>query len=91
MPIAIDNTSRPAAQRNVAAALRPHLSAACHHADFGDRRGGSGSGVSRAHHFQFSIGACFITIFVLAAATVTYYTIERPGRELLRGRKAAFK
>ena len=40
---------------------------------------------------QFSIGACFITIFVLAAATVTYYTIERPGRELLRSRKAAFK
>ena len=38
---------------------------------------------------QFSIGACFITIFVLAAATATYYTIERPGRDLLRDRKFA--
>ena len=33
------------------------------------------------------LGATFIVAFVLAAATLTYYLIERPGRDLLRGRK----
>jgi peptidoglycan/LPS O-acetylase OafA/YrhL len=37
--------------------------------------------------FNFAAGLCFINLFVLAAATVTYYTIERPGRNLLRGHK----
>jgi len=35
------------------------------------------------------LGASFIVMFVLLAATFTYYTVERPGRNLLRGRKAA--
>lgn len=37
---------------------------------------------------QLTAGLCFISLFVLVAASVTYFTIERPGRDLLRGRKA---
>lgn len=36
---------------------------------------------------QLSAGLCFITLFVVTAASVTYFVIERPGRDLLRGRK----
>jgi peptidoglycan/LPS O-acetylase OafA/YrhL len=32
-------------------------------------------------------GAAFITAFVIACATATYYLVEKPGRRLLRGRK----
>jgi peptidoglycan/LPS O-acetylase OafA/YrhL len=39
--------------------------------------------------WQLITGLCFVTLFVVAAATVTYYTIERPGRDLLRDRKLA--
>lgn len=34
------------------------------------------------------IGLCGITLFVVAASTLTYFAVERPGRDLLRGRKA---
>jgi peptidoglycan/LPS O-acetylase OafA/YrhL len=33
-------------------------------------------------------GLAGIAMFVLAAATLTYFAVERPGRDLLRGRKA---
>jgi peptidoglycan/LPS O-acetylase OafA/YrhL len=33
------------------------------------------------------LGACLITAIVIGASTVTYYAVERPGRDLLRGRK----
>ena len=33
------------------------------------------------------LGCCFITAFVVGASTITYYAVERPGRDLLRGRK----
>jgi peptidoglycan/LPS O-acetylase OafA/YrhL len=33
-------------------------------------------------------GLCAIVAFVLAASTLTYFAVERPGRDLLRGRKA---
>jgi peptidoglycan/LPS O-acetylase OafA/YrhL len=33
------------------------------------------------------LGGCFITLLVIGASTLTYYTVERPGRDLLRGRK----
>ena len=33
------------------------------------------------------LGACFITLIVIGASTLTYYAVERPGRDLLRGRK----
>jgi peptidoglycan/LPS O-acetylase OafA/YrhL len=36
---------------------------------------------------QLGAGLCFIILFVLVGATVTYFTIERPGRDLFRGRK----
>jgi peptidoglycan/LPS O-acetylase OafA/YrhL len=38
---------------------------------------------------QLCTGLCFIILFVLVGATVTYFTIERPGRDLLRGRKVS--
>jgi peptidoglycan/LPS O-acetylase OafA/YrhL len=38
---------------------------------------------------QILAGLSFITVFVLAAATLTYSTIERPARDLLRDRKIA--
>jgi peptidoglycan/LPS O-acetylase OafA/YrhL len=38
---------------------------------------------------QLITGLCLITVFVLAASTVTYFAIERPGRALLRGRTPA--
>jgi peptidoglycan/LPS O-acetylase OafA/YrhL len=38
---------------------------------------------------QLTIGLCFITLFVLIASTMTYFAIERPGRDLLRGRKTS--
>jgi peptidoglycan/LPS O-acetylase OafA/YrhL len=37
---------------------------------------------------QLTIGLCCIALFVLIAATLTYFAVERPGRDLLRGRKA---
>ena len=36
---------------------------------------------------QLVAGILFINLFVLCAATLTYFAIERPGRDLLRGRK----
>jgi peptidoglycan/LPS O-acetylase OafA/YrhL len=38
-------------------------------------------------NWQLVCGALGIIAFVLAASTATYYGIERPGRDLLRGRK----
>jgi peptidoglycan/LPS O-acetylase OafA/YrhL len=35
-----------------------------------------------------ALGLCAIVAFVLAASTLTYFAVERPGRDLLRGRKA---
>jgi peptidoglycan/LPS O-acetylase OafA/YrhL len=40
---------------------------------------------------QLAAGLCFIILFVLAGATVTYFTIERPGRDILRGRKVSIQ
>ena len=37
---------------------------------------------------QLVAGLCGIVVFVLLAATLTYFAIERPGRDLLRGRNA---
>jgi peptidoglycan/LPS O-acetylase OafA/YrhL len=34
------------------------------------------------------VGTCGIVVFVLAASTLTYFAVERPGRDLLRGRNA---
>lgn len=34
------------------------------------------------------VGLCGIVAFVLTASTLTYFAVERPGRDLLRGRKA---
>ncbi len=45
----------------------------------------------RTGALQLCLGLCFIVLFVLAGATVTYYTIERPGRDLLRGRKTSMR
>jgi peptidoglycan/LPS O-acetylase OafA/YrhL len=38
---------------------------------------------------QLFLGVCFISLFVVGGSTLTYYSIERPGRKLLRGRKAS--
>jgi peptidoglycan/LPS O-acetylase OafA/YrhL len=35
-----------------------------------------------------AVGLCGIVAFVLVASTLTYFAVERPGRDLLRGRKA---
>ena len=35
-----------------------------------------------------AVGAAGIIAFVLAASTLTYFAVERPGRDLFRGRKA---
>jgi peptidoglycan/LPS O-acetylase OafA/YrhL len=45
----------------------------------------------RSGPLQLSIGLCFITLFVLAGATLTYFAIERPGRNLLRGGKVPMR
>jgi peptidoglycan/LPS O-acetylase OafA/YrhL len=36
---------------------------------------------------QLITGLCGIFVFVMLASTLTYYMVERPGRDLLRGRK----
>jgi peptidoglycan/LPS O-acetylase OafA/YrhL len=38
---------------------------------------------------QLVVGFSGIVLFVLVASTITYFAVERPGRDLLRGRKAS--
>jgi peptidoglycan/LPS O-acetylase OafA/YrhL len=37
---------------------------------------------------HLTIGLCVIAAFVLGASALTYFAVERPGRDLLRGRRA---